>query len=96
MRSSTPPWPGSSVPESFTLRPRFMVDSTRSPSCAATLMHTAKRTTSQTGARKIGALARQSAVEGAPRGIKVNSKQTLVDGREKMEQQNSDDYRAQR
>ena len=35
MRSSTPPWPPSSVPESFTPRSRFRNDSKRSPNGAA-------------------------------------------------------------
>lgn len=31
MRSSIPPWPGMSFPESFICRLRFIIDSTRSP-----------------------------------------------------------------
>ena len=34
-RSSTPPWPGMIVPESFTPKRRFTADSKRSPACAA-------------------------------------------------------------
>src|ERR1039457_4031220 len=36
-RSSQPPWPGSSVPLSFTPAPRLRADSQRSPNCPATL-----------------------------------------------------------
>ena len=35
-RSRTPPWPGSSVPKSFTPRSRLIIDSQRSPSGAMT------------------------------------------------------------
>ena len=43
MRSSIPPCPGRIVPESFTLAPRLIKDSTRSPNCAATF-NTADKT----------------------------------------------------
>ena len=51
IRSRIPPCPGSIVPESFTPAPRFSADSSKSPTCAATLMTTASRAASQSGAR---------------------------------------------
>ena len=38
MRSSTPPWPGISVPLSFMSAARFNIDSNRSPMMPATTM----------------------------------------------------------
>src|ERR1035438_4661240 len=45
-RSRKPPWPGSRAPESFTPAPRFMADSTRSPSWPATLASAVSSTAS--------------------------------------------------